>query len=54
MRNMKSGDIDDLVYKIEMLRDKCRRNEFVGQIKQSELDKYSLVNFASQFYDLFK
>lgn len=48
----KKGDIDDLVYKIEILRDECKRNEFVAQIKQSELDQYSIVNFASQFYEL--
>lgn len=50
----KKGDIDDLVSKIEMLRGESRRNEFAGRIKQSELDQYSLVNFASRFYDLFK
>lgn len=48
------GDIDDLVYKIEILRDECKRKEFVEQIKQTELDKYSLDSFATQFYDLLR
>ena len=50
----KKGDIDDLVHKIELLRDICRRNEFVKRTKQMDLNKYSVVSFASQFYNLLK
>lgn len=48
------GKIDDLVCKIEILRDRRKRDAFVRQVKHTELDKYSLVSFASQFYDLLK
>lgn len=48
----KKGDIDDLVCKIELLRNKVKRNEFKKQINKVELEKYSLVNFATQLHDL--
>lgn len=48
------GDINDLVTKIEMLRDGCIRSEFVKHIKQTDLDRYSIVDFASKFCDFIK
>ena len=48
------GDINDLVAKIEMLRDENIRHEFAERIKPTELDRYSTVSFASRFYNLLK
>lgn len=46
------GDIDDLVHKIELLRDTGRRNKFIEEVKKMDLEQYSVANFASQFYEL--
>lgn len=46
----KKGDVNDLTFKIEKLRDEKVREQFCQQIKKSDLEKYTPINFATEFY----
>lgn len=50
----KKGDVDDLVCKIELLRDESRRAEFIRQIKKMDFGKYTAIGFANQFCNFIK
>lgn len=50
----KKGDINDLVTKIEMLRDECIRGVFIENVKKINWKRYNIVGFASQFYDFIR
>lgn len=45
------GDIDDLINKIEILRDNDTRAKFSQNIDLTELEKYSSTNFANEFME---
>lgn len=47
----KKGDIEDLVYKIELLRDESKRADFVKHIKKMDFGRYTAVSFADRFCD---
>lgn len=48
----RKGDIDDLVMKIELLRNKALRDSFVKNIDQNDIEKYSIIPFATKFCNL--
>lgn len=48
----RKGDVDDLVMKIELLRDKAMREKFSKNIDPDEMEEYNIITFATKFYEL--